>query len=395
MTNETNLELPPPEAAGQDQQHRSGGTGGARQPLRRHDGILGGVATGLADYFRLAPWLIRLAFVVLSFFGGLGILLYLAGWLVIPAEGADDSIVEGWLAELGTGRSLMGAALIALAAIWLLTSLDIARSGLAWAVALLVLGVLLYRGEIPRNQIESNEATLTEDPIAAPAAPSTPGTPAPRRLPSRRQPRPRRPRPSSMLGRYTFAAGLIGIGILALLENAGVLFPDARHYLALAVAIVGAGLLVGSVWGRSRMMIVAGLFLAFLMGVATIGNAVDAFTDEVRTYAPAIIGDVATSYTMESGTLILDLTKVDWQNREIDIDADLGAGQLEIKLPEDVTATVNARAGVGQIEIFGRTSEGLGVGRSTTVKGQAGAGNITLSVRVGAGQITVYQENNS
>jgi phage shock protein PspC (stress-responsive transcriptional regulator) len=395
MTNDTNHEFQPPQTAGNDRQHRSGGTRGARPPLRRHDGILGGVAGGLADYFRMAPWLIRLAFVVSSFFGGLGILLYLAGWLLIPAEGSDESIAERWLSDLGPGRSWIGAALIALAAIWLLTSLDIARSGLAWAIALLVLGVLLYRGEIPRRPVPAEEAVDLPVEASALAAPVTDRTPAssPSRPP--RQARPRRPRPPSMLGRYTLAASLIGIGILALLDNAGVLFPDARHYLALAVAIVGAGLLVGSVWGRSRMLIVAGLVLAFMMGAATIGRVVDAFADEVRTFTPAALEEVATSYNMDSGTLIIDLTDVEWRNQEMDISADLGAGELEIRLPADITARVNARAGVGQIDVLGRTSEGLGVGRSVVVEGSAGAGEITMTVRVGAGQITVFQESDS
>jgi len=198
-----------------------------------------------------------------------------------------------------------------------------------------------------------------------------------------------------MLGRYTLAVGLIGVGILALLDNAGAIFPDARHYLALAVAIVGTGLLIGSFWGRSRMLILAGLLLAFLMGLATIGKVVDTFADEVRTYRPVTIEEVATNYTMDSGTLIVDLTSVDWQNREIGINAELGAGKLEIKIPNDVGATVSARAGIGQVDVFGRLSEGLGVGRSATVEGPAGAGDITLTVRVGAGQVTVTQESNS
>jgi phage shock protein PspC (stress-responsive transcriptional regulator) len=394
MTNTTNLELPPPEPAGDDQQHRTGETGGARPPLRRYDGILGGVATGLADYFHVAPSLMRLTFVVLTFFGGLGILLYLAGWLVIPAEGADDSIAEGWLADLGTGRSWIGAALITLAAIWLLTTLNIARSPLVWAIALLVLGVLLYRGETPLRQNEPEEAVSTTEPgatLAVSASPAPRGSRTPR---PPRQTRARRPRPPSMLGRYTLAAGLIGVGILALLDNAGVLFPDARHYLALSVAIVGIGLLIGSVWGRSRLLIVAGLILAFLMGLATIGNVVDTFADEVRTYAPATIEEVATSYTMESGTLVIDLAQVDWQDREMVINAELGAGQLEVTLPPDINATIDARAGVGQLDVLGRASEGLGVGRSLTLDGTARGGSIGLTLRVGAGQITVIQENN-
>ena len=382
MTNDTNLELPP----------ASGGTGGARPPLRRNDGILGGVANGLAGHFGMEPWLIRLAFVILSFFGGLGVVLYIAGWILIPALGTDESIGERWLEEAKSG-SRFGIFLIAIALIILLISLDVSGTGFAWAIALLVLGVLLYRGETSTNQHES-----VPNPAAASAPPLLSQTTAESRARTPReprQPRPRRVRPPSMLGRYTMAAGLIGVGVLALLDNAGVLFPDARHYLALAVAIVGAGLLVGSIWGRSRLLIVAGLLLAFMMGIAAVGNAVDAFTEEVRTFTPATVEEVSTNYTMDSGTLIIDLTNVDWEGREIEIDAELGAGEIEIELPPDVGAVVNARAGVGQVNVFGRSSEGLGVGRSVTVEGIEGAGEVTMTVRVGAGQITVIQENNS
>ncbi len=391
MTNDTHLELPPPEAAGDAQQPPSGGTGGARPPLRRFDGILGGVANGLAVYFGMETWLIRLAFVILSFFGGLGVVLYLAGWLLIPADGVDQSIGERWLEEARAG-SRLGIFLIAIALIVLLISLDISGTGFAWAVALLVLGVLLYRGETPPVPADTDQG-----PLDAPSLPavSVAGGPAARTTRPPRPPRARRVRPPSMLGRYTMAAVLIGVGILALLDNAGVLFPDARHYLALAVAIVGAGLLVGSIWGRSRLMIVAGLLLAFMMGIAAIGNAVDAFTDEIRTFAPTTVEDISANYSMDSGTLIVDLTGVDWQDQEITIDAELGAGQLEIKLPADLSAAVNARAGVGQVEVFGRSSEGLGVGRSVTVAGVEGAGDVTVTARVGAGQIIVTQETNS
>ncbi len=395
MTNDTNLELPPEEAAGNDEQPPDGGTEAARPPLRRYDGILGGVAAGLAGYFRLAPWLIRLAFVLLSFFGGLGILLYAAGWLLIPSTGTDQSIADHWLSELGAGRSWIGAALIALAAIWLLTSLDITRWGLAWAVAFLVLGVLLYRQETPPEESASRPAEAAAGLPAPLVGPADNQSQSPRRSPARRPRQPRQVRTPSMLGRYTLAAGLIGVGVLALLDGAGVLFPDVRHYLALAVGIVGIGLLVGAVWGRSRLLIVVGLFLAFLMGAATIGEAVDTFTDEVQTYSPATFGEVSTNYTMDSGTLIIDLTKVDWQNRVIAIDAELGAGRIEVKLPEIVSAAVNARAGVGQVEVFGRSSEGFGIGRSASVTGPDGSGDITMTIRVGAGQITVNQESNS
>jgi phage shock protein PspC (stress-responsive transcriptional regulator) len=389
MTNDTHLELPPPEPT--EQSPPAGGTGNARPPLRRYDGILGGVAGGLAGYFGTETWVLRLAFVVLSFFGGLGVVLYLAGWVLIPADGTDESIGERWLQEIRAGSGF-GIFLIAIALLILLISLDVSGTGFAWAVALLVLGVLLYRKDttgIPSGTPEP------DTPDAAATPPPATGEPVAVQTGQRRRPRPRRPRPPSMLGRYTLAATLIGIGVLALLDNAGALFPDARHYLALAVAIVGAGLLVGSVWGRSRWLIAAGLVLAFLMGIATVGNVVDTFSDEVRTFAPTAYEDVSRTYSMDSGTLIVDLTGVDWTGRDTRIDVELGAGQIEVAVPADITAVVNARAGVGQVDVLGRSSEGLGVGRSVQATGSDGAGQVTLDVRVGAGQITVTQESSS
>lgn len=68
-------------------------------PLRRPAGgrILAGVAAGLADYLGLDLAVVRIAFVVLSLVGGVGIPAYLAGWLLIPEEGDTESLVAGWL----------------------------------------------------------------------------------------------------------------------------------------------------------------------------------------------------------------------------------------------------------------------------------------------------------
>ncbi len=67
---------------------------------RRRDGrMLAGVAGGLADWFGVDPTLVRVAFAALSLLGGLAVPLYLAGWLLIPEEGADVSVAEELLAR--------------------------------------------------------------------------------------------------------------------------------------------------------------------------------------------------------------------------------------------------------------------------------------------------------
>ena len=71
----------------------------ARQELRRStdDRMLAGVAGGLARYLDVDATLVRIAFVVLTVVGGVGVPLYLASWLLIPEDGADQSIAASFL----------------------------------------------------------------------------------------------------------------------------------------------------------------------------------------------------------------------------------------------------------------------------------------------------------
>ena len=71
----------------------------ARQELRRStdDRMLAGVAGGLARYLDVDATLVRIAFVVLTVVGGAGVPLYLASWLLIPEDGADQSIAASFL----------------------------------------------------------------------------------------------------------------------------------------------------------------------------------------------------------------------------------------------------------------------------------------------------------
>jgi phage shock protein PspC (stress-responsive transcriptional regulator) len=73
-----------------------------RTALRRpvQDSVVAGVAAGLARYLGVDVMIIRLAFVVLTVVGGAGIPLYLAGLLLVPEEGSDQSIASSLLESL-------------------------------------------------------------------------------------------------------------------------------------------------------------------------------------------------------------------------------------------------------------------------------------------------------
>ena len=84
-------QLPPsrPPGPGDEQRLHRGGRGR----------LLAGVAVGVADYFDVAPPIVRSGFVALTFLGGLAVPLYLAGWLLIPDEDSDVSVAEELLAR--------------------------------------------------------------------------------------------------------------------------------------------------------------------------------------------------------------------------------------------------------------------------------------------------------
>jgi phage shock protein PspC (stress-responsive transcriptional regulator) len=57
---------------------------GRRLRLSATERKIGGVCGGLGEFLELDPVLFRVAFVVLAFVGGLGILLYVVLWMVVP-----------------------------------------------------------------------------------------------------------------------------------------------------------------------------------------------------------------------------------------------------------------------------------------------------------------------
>ena len=71
----------------------------ARKELRRStdDRMLAGVVGGLARYLDVDATLLRIVFVALTVMGGAGVPIYLAAWLLIPEDGADQSIAASFL----------------------------------------------------------------------------------------------------------------------------------------------------------------------------------------------------------------------------------------------------------------------------------------------------------
>jgi len=82
-----------------DMSEDNGSSGGKRLLRIRQGRMVAGVCAGLGAYFGVDVNLVRLAFGVFTVFYGLGVLLYLIAWLILPEQGEDGSIVESFVSK--------------------------------------------------------------------------------------------------------------------------------------------------------------------------------------------------------------------------------------------------------------------------------------------------------
>ena len=127
---------PPPAAADEPKKLRRS----------RSNRWLGGVAGGLAEYFGLHPAVYRVLFIALAFAGGTGILLYLAALLVMPDEGAEESILsEALRRHRDRPWLVIGLALLALLLVFtLFDGFDHAGDGIGLLILLLLVGGVAF-----------------------------------------------------------------------------------------------------------------------------------------------------------------------------------------------------------------------------------------------------------
>ena len=125
---------------------------GRRPALRRDPGrrVVGGVCAGIARRTGLDPLIVRVAFVVLAAAGGLGVILYLAAWIVVPSD-TESSTADAVPVRIRTGRGAIEVALgVALLLIGILLTLRATgiwfSDAIVWPFVLLASGgALIWR----------------------------------------------------------------------------------------------------------------------------------------------------------------------------------------------------------------------------------------------------------
>ncbi|OKL53131.1 hypothetical protein BSZ39_11145 [Bowdeniella nasicola] len=358
------------------------------RPLRRTDDrIFGGVCAGLAHRWGIAPLLVRLLFVLAALIGGLPLVLYGIGWLLLP-EYKDGRI---HLQELFRGRpDIAVAAALGMIVVgslrpilWFGSTLDTLRDIIPLMYVLAVIGigilalVILARALASRRRGGTPEAPApavvdTDAPIAAFEALEPSPAPAPR---------PRKPRTPVIEPR--FAMGVIAIAIAL---GALTLLLRPNHLGAwliaagVALAVIAVGLIIAAARQRRGTWLTAaswllGPALAFVLGLSlTLPEAVlstrdihmfeqhlgpdgtnTAFASNVR------IPVSRDSVSATAGIGVYDIPDDGSQPLEVRVHASgyvvmrvSGFGGWEVTYPDGTTSEVEARVSTtadGQLEL--------------------------------------------
>jgi phage shock protein PspC (stress-responsive transcriptional regulator)/predicted membrane protein len=384
----------------------------------REHRVLGGVASGIARTYGIDVTLVRVLWIIAAFLW-FGIPAYLVAWIAIP-PGEGEASLGDQPRDIGM---LIGVALVGIGALIAVEQvLPHGLRGGRFVAPLLLIGggiaILVLRRPSEEIEIDAPVAATPPDPplpsspaptVEAPAfiaptlsgaadAPTAPQEPvtawtqtAPwptkqeRRM-ERRARRRRRPRP--FLTPLAVSLLLLYAGVVSFLAAIDAITVNVTVVLAIATLFVGAVLLLSTWVGRARGLIFIGLLLVAATAISTaIDVPLQGGVGE-HVYTPHVTSDIQDPYKLGVGHLLIDLRDLALVEPTTVVNAQLGVGNLEVKVPNNAQIEVQAHAGAGNLRLFGHDNGGWDNSDHRIVY-RAGAPVLRLNLKVGAGQVQV------
>lgn len=391
----------------------------ATRPRRPRRGRkIAGVAAGIGNRYNIDPVIIRVAFVVATFYGGTGVLLYLLGWLMLPEQDDEAAPLE---AMIGHGRSSTSSHFTILLCLALFPAtwffFDHQFGGL---LGLVIVGGALFllhrsRGHLARpstpappppassghephpasdaGAAESRESSTEPAPPSPPAWDPLGAAPFAWDLPepSPPPPPPVPPRRRSKVTLVTTAIALITAGSLVLVASGEWLSP--QHIVGIVLGVIGFGLVWGAFANGGRGLIglavplsVVGIALTTVLpgswhGIGEISER------------PVAAADVHPLYERSAGRIALDLTALTGPSVGDPVRTVLtvGTGNLEVIVARDADVELRCHVNVGDVDCLGRDDAGPNSEVRAIDLGEDGPGGqrIELDLNAGAGHVEV------
>ncbi|WP_166355405.1 PspC domain-containing protein [Phytoactinopolyspora limicola] len=213
--------------------------------------------------------------------------------------------------------------------------------------------------------------------------------------PQRTEPHPSvldEPRPRSVLGMLTVCTAVVATGLVAVADamDVGVAGPA---YIAVPLAVVAIGLLLGAWFGRSRGLIFLGILLTLALVPAAVAERWDLSAGPVELVAAPDLADLSTvTVTHGLGPVEYDLSQLEMADGdEVTITVQVAMGTIEVLVPPEVDVVVNSSVGAGSLDVFDNSQGGFGRTETITDLGPdgTGGGRIELDLEIGMGAIEV------
>jgi phage shock protein PspC (stress-responsive transcriptional regulator) len=317
---------------------------GRRWVRSSSDRMIAGVAGGIGRRLEIDPLAIRITFVILTFAGGLGIILYLAGLIFMPSDDPDESPLRWGLART------VGAGLLVVA------GLAILLPGWAWGPGiplLVVAGIVVYLLlRVLREQ----------------------GTPSAGRVAIRI---------AIAIALLALAAG----GFVA--AAAGTALGGGIAVAGLVVAC-GIGMVAGAFRGGARWLALPALVLALPLGAVAATDLDIRGTWGDRLFVPSTVTELAEGYEMGAGQMRVDLRNVDLPPGRTTLPVKIGAGEIQIMVPDGTCVTTDADISMGAYEEpYNGEQGGVDLEIDDDYPVAAGRPELHVQADIGLGALTV------
>jgi phage shock protein PspC (stress-responsive transcriptional regulator) len=311
---------------------------------------LGGVAGGLGEYFGLDPVLFRVAFAISVFFGGLGVLAYLALLAFLPGDDGSPAWMEGRSRTF----TIAVAAVIGLIA---LTALGppafVLGPGLLCFAILGLLGVLLYRA-LGGSGSDDAAQTIARVTLALLLLAAALGA-------------------GTAVGFVAAIGGGVAVAIIAIVAG---------------VTLLAAGLLGGPRWLMLPVIVlVVPLAVVSAAGIDLHGGVGD------RSYRPAGVASLKPEYRVGAGRLTVDMRSVDLPAGTTNVKLVVGVGEAVVRVPARTCVTTDANVGAGDVTAPGADNRrGLDVAVADAATPPSGAAVVHVKANVGVGHVQIERD---
>lgn len=312
--------------------------------------MVAGVAGGLGSYFGLDPVLFRIAFGISVFFGGIGLLAYVALVAFLPYDDGRPSWIDG----RSRATTIVATVALAICAVTFLgPPAFVLGPGLLALAVLGLLAVLLYRafgGERGDDaaQVIARGTLVLLVLIASLGA-------------------------ATGVGFVAAIGGGVAVAIIAIVAG---------------FSLIGAGLLGGPRWLiLPAIVLVLPLAVVSAAGIDLHGGV------GRRDYRPLDVAALRPEYRVGAGQLTLDLRQIDLPAGRTDVKVVVGVGEAVVRVPDGACVTTDAQIGVGQADLpNGDGHSGLDVAVAQAAPA-ASARVVHVKADVGVGHLQIRRDD--